>query len=180
MSEPNIIVRIIINKPHSINSAKSLRTIPVIKSTDKTIERALPIIKEWEARGKPYLPGAAEPKDLPQAKIPAFPGAWGGGMYSFGGRGGFIVWPGRGAKRTVGGIPDGTSNTILFTEKYARCDLTRAPAWVRKLGNEWVHLLLRQPRKFQRYVVGNPKFLARITASRVGVERNVYMSQTIR
>ena len=32
-----------------------------------------------------------EPKDLPQAKIPAFPGAWGGGMYSFGGRGGKVI-----------------------------------------------------------------------------------------
>jgi hypothetical protein len=51
----------------------------------------LPIIKEWEAKGKPWLPGAAQPKDLPQAKIPAFPGAWGGGMYSFGGRGGRTI-----------------------------------------------------------------------------------------
>jgi hypothetical protein len=61
--------------------------------SDEAFARALPVIKEWEARGKPYLPGAAEPKDLPQAKIPAFPGAWGGGMYSFGGRGGrvFVV-----------------------------------------------------------------------------------------
>lgn len=33
---------------------------------------------------------AAEPKDLPQAKIAAFPGAQGGGMYSFGGRGGSV------------------------------------------------------------------------------------------
>ena len=53
--------------------------------------RALPVIKEWEAKGKPYLPGAAKPEDLPQAKIPAFPGAWGGGMYSFGGRGGKVI-----------------------------------------------------------------------------------------
>ena len=61
--------------------------------SDEAFAKALPIIKEWEAKGKPYLPGAAEPKDLPQAKIPAFPGAWGGGMYSFGGRGGraFVV-----------------------------------------------------------------------------------------
>lgn len=61
--------------------------------SDEAFARALPIIKEWEAKGKPYLPGAAEPKDLPQAKVPAFPGAWGGGMYSFGGRGGkvFVV-----------------------------------------------------------------------------------------
>ena len=63
------------------------------KRSDETFAKALPIIKEWAAKGKPYLPGAAEPKDLPQAGIPAFPGAWGGGMYSFGGRGGqvFVV-----------------------------------------------------------------------------------------
>lgn len=63
------------------------------KLSDEAFARALPVIKEWEAKGKPYLPGAAEPKDLPQAKIPSFPGAWGGGMYSFGGRGGkvFVV-----------------------------------------------------------------------------------------
>ncbi len=63
------------------------------RRSDEAFEKALAIIKAWEAKGKPYLPGAAEPKDLPQAKIPAFPGAWGGGMYSFGGRGGrvFVV-----------------------------------------------------------------------------------------
>ncbi len=61
--------------------------------SDEAFAKALPAIKDWEAKGKPYLPGAAEPKDLPQAKIPAFPGSWGGGMYSFGGRGGkvFVV-----------------------------------------------------------------------------------------
>jgi hypothetical protein len=59
--------------------------------SDEAFARALPVIKEWEAKGKPYLPGAAEPKDLPQANVPAFPGAWGGGMYSFGGRGGNVL-----------------------------------------------------------------------------------------
>ena len=29
------------------------------------------------AKGKPYIPWAAKPDDLPQAKIPAFPGAEG-------------------------------------------------------------------------------------------------------
>jgi prepilin-type N-terminal cleavage/methylation domain-containing protein/prepilin-type processing-associated H-X9-DG protein len=33
------------------------------------------------------------------------------------GRGGFIVWPGQGAKRTIGGITDGTSNVIMCAEK---------------------------------------------------------------
>ena len=59
--------------------------------SDEAFQKALPIIKEWELKGKPYLPGAAKPQDLPQAKVPAFPGAWGGGMYSFGGRGGKVL-----------------------------------------------------------------------------------------
>src|SRR5262245_40299063 len=63
------------------------------RHSDEAWAKALPTIKEWEAKGKPYLPGAARPSDLSQAKIPAFPGAQGGGMYSFGGRGGkvFVV-----------------------------------------------------------------------------------------
>jgi len=60
------------------------------KLSDEAFAKAMPVIKEWEAKGKPYLPGAAKPGDLPQAKVPAFPGAWGGGMYSFGGRSGKV------------------------------------------------------------------------------------------
>jgi N-acetylglucosaminyldiphosphoundecaprenol N-acetyl-beta-D-mannosaminyltransferase len=51
-------------------------------------------------------------------------------------------------------------------------DLERAPAWVRRLGHEWLHLLIRQPHKFQRYMLGNPKFLARVTASKLGLPRS--------
>ncbi len=36
---------------------------------------------------------------------------------NFPGRGGVIVWPGRGAKRTIPGITDGTSNSICVAEK---------------------------------------------------------------
>jgi prepilin-type N-terminal cleavage/methylation domain-containing protein/prepilin-type processing-associated H-X9-DG protein len=36
---------------------------------------------------------------------------------NFGGRGGFIVWGARGAKRTIAGITDGTSNSIAAAEK---------------------------------------------------------------
>ncbi len=51
----------------------------------------MPTLQEWASKGKPYIPDADEPNDLPQAKIPAFPGAEGGGKYAFGGRGG-KVW----------------------------------------------------------------------------------------
>jgi N-acetylglucosaminyldiphosphoundecaprenol N-acetyl-beta-D-mannosaminyltransferase len=42
-------------------------------------------------------------------------------------------------------------------------NLNRAPLWVRKLGYEWLQLLLQQPHKWRRYIVGNPKFLFRMT-----------------
>lgn len=69
------------------------RKAAMLARSDAAWERALPLIKEWESRGKPYIPDARHPDDLPQAQIPAFPGAQGGGMYSFGGRGGrvFVV-----------------------------------------------------------------------------------------
>lgn len=59
--------------------------------SDEVWAKVLPELKAWEAEGKPYIPWAAKPADLPQAKIPAFPGAEGGGMYSFGGRGGKVI-----------------------------------------------------------------------------------------
>ncbi|MDO4159760.1 MAG: thrombospondin type 3 repeat-containing protein [Prevotellaceae bacterium] len=52
---------------------------------------AYPIIEKEAREGRPYIPWAARPTDLPQAKIPSFPGAEGGGMYSFGGRGGKVL-----------------------------------------------------------------------------------------
>lgn len=58
--------------------------------SDQIFDTAKPTIERWALRDKPYIPWAAEPKDLPQAGIPAFPGAQGGGKYSFGGRGGSV------------------------------------------------------------------------------------------
>ena len=52
---------------------------------------AFPIVVEEAKHGRPYVPWAARPYDLRQAKIPAFPGAEGGGMYTFGGRGGKVL-----------------------------------------------------------------------------------------
>lgn len=57
------------------------------------IAKDSPQIAEWAKKGKPFIPWASKPEDLPQAKVPAFPGAEGGGKFSFGGRGGkvFVV-----------------------------------------------------------------------------------------
>jgi hypothetical protein len=62
-----------------------------LEASDKAWEKALPIIEAETKKSKPYIPWAARPTDLPQADIPAFPGAEGGGMYSFGGRGGKVI-----------------------------------------------------------------------------------------
>ncbi|MBN2610002.1 MAG: polysaccharide lyase [Bacteroidales bacterium] len=61
------------------------------KLSDIAWGKAWPKIQEEAKQGKPYIPWAARPTDLPQAEIPVFPGAEGGGMYSFGGRGGRVI-----------------------------------------------------------------------------------------
>jgi hypothetical protein len=58
--------------------------------SDEAWEKALVVIEEEAKHGKPFIPWASRPTDLPQASIPAFPGAEGGGMYAFGGRGGNV------------------------------------------------------------------------------------------
>jgi N-acetylglucosaminyldiphosphoundecaprenol N-acetyl-beta-D-mannosaminyltransferase len=50
-------------------------------------------------------------------------------------------------------------------------DLDRAARWVRRFGLEWVHLLVRQPRKARRYLLGNPLFLWRLLVERRAVRR---------
>ena len=77
--------------PKSIMEASLAERAEAARLSEAAWVRALPEVEAWAKRGKPYLPGAAKPEDLPQAKIPAFPGAWGGGMYSFGGRGGRVL-----------------------------------------------------------------------------------------
>jgi N-acetylglucosaminyldiphosphoundecaprenol N-acetyl-beta-D-mannosaminyltransferase len=53
-------------------------------------------------------------------------------------------------------------------------DLKRAPKWVRRFGFEWLHLLLCQPHKAGRYLIGNPKFLLRVLRSwLLGQDRKV-------
>jgi N-acetylglucosaminyldiphosphoundecaprenol N-acetyl-beta-D-mannosaminyltransferase len=59
----------------------------------------------------------------------------------------------------------------LFT--YWSGDLKRAPAWVRRIGCEWIHLLVLQPHKFRRYVLGNPVFMARMVLYRRQQARHV-------
>lgn len=55
--------------------------------------KAMPDVMYGMEHNKPFIPWASTPEMLPQADIPAFPGAEGGGKYAFGGRGGdvFVV-----------------------------------------------------------------------------------------
>src|SRR6187402_1403825 len=61
------------------------------RHSDSAWAIAWPIIQEEAKKGKPFIDFANRPTDLPQAEIPAFPGADGGGKYSFGGRGGRVI-----------------------------------------------------------------------------------------
>jgi hypothetical protein len=63
-----------------------------VHHSDSAWAIAYPIVQEEAAKyQRPYVPWAARPVDLPQADIPAFPGAEGGGKFSFGGRGGRVL-----------------------------------------------------------------------------------------
>ena len=78
-----------------ITSEVAAQTAELMQKTqaasDVAWEKALPIIEKEAREGRPYIPWAARPTDLPQAEIPAFPGAEGGGKYSFGGRSGKVI-----------------------------------------------------------------------------------------
>ncbi len=60
------------------------------RHSDSAWQVAWPIIQKEAREGKPYIPWASRVDELPQSDMLAFPGAEGGGRYSFGGRGGKV------------------------------------------------------------------------------------------
>ena len=71
----------------------------------------------------------------------------------------------------------------LFT--YWAGDLNRAPRWLRRIGWEWLGILLQQPSKARRYLLGNPLFLGRALKDAWKTRlhrrlRNVYLGNTSR
>jgi hypothetical protein len=90
--------------PEEVGRATAKMMQDARKHSDEAWKKALPVVKMEAKEGKPYIPWAHRPTDLPQAKIPAFPGAEGGGMYSFGGRGGKVI--------TVTSLADNGSGTL--------------------------------------------------------------------
>lgn len=76
--------------PADVQKASNEMMARAREQSDMAWGKALPIIEAYAKKGKPYIPWASRPTDLPQAEIPAFPGAEGGGKYTFGGRGGKV------------------------------------------------------------------------------------------
>lgn len=77
--------------PKDIQQATDSMMSVFRKESDDAWAKALPIVEKEALEGRPYIPWAQRPYDLRQAKIPAFPGAEGGGGFSFGGRGGKVL-----------------------------------------------------------------------------------------
>jgi N-acetylglucosaminyldiphosphoundecaprenol N-acetyl-beta-D-mannosaminyltransferase len=72
------------------------------------------------------------------------------------------LWIDRNLPRLRSGLIVGVGG--LFDHLAGR--LRRAPRWVRAAGFEWLQLLLQQPHKWKRYVLGNPAFLYRMAFGR--------------
>ncbi|WP_192843081.1 WecB/TagA/CpsF family glycosyltransferase [Aureimonas frigidaquae] len=58
--------------------------------------------------------------------------------------------------------PDALMVAVGGLFEYWGGGLVRAPLWMRRSGIEWVHLMLRQPWKARRYLIGNPLFMGRM------------------
>jgi N-acetylglucosaminyldiphosphoundecaprenol N-acetyl-beta-D-mannosaminyltransferase len=72
------------------------------------------------------------------------------------------VWIDRNLDRLERGVAVGVGG--LFD--HLAGNLRRAPQWVRSAGCEWMQILLQQPYKWRRYVLGNPVFIYRMTLGR--------------
>jgi hypothetical protein len=79
------------NIPADVKKSSDSLMAAANKHSDEMWAKAWPVIQEDAKHGKPFIPFAGKPDDLPQATIPAFPGAEGGGKFTFGGRGGKVL-----------------------------------------------------------------------------------------
>lgn len=77
--------------PDSVKARAARQEAEINRKSDAAWEKALPVIMEQAAKGRPYKPWAAKPEDLLKNALPAFPGAEGGGAYTAGGRGGKVL-----------------------------------------------------------------------------------------
>ncbi|MGM9475769.1 pectate lyase family protein [Pedobacter sp. GSP4] len=79
------------NIPADIKKSSDSMMKEAYHQSDIAWEKAKPIMAREAAQGKPYIPWAGRPTDLPQSELLAFPGAEGGGAHSFGGHGGRVI-----------------------------------------------------------------------------------------
>lgn len=79
------------NIPEKVKAESEAMMKETERKSDSAWKIAWPIVLNEARHGKPYIPWAARPTDLPQADLLAFPGAEGGGAHSFGGRGGKVL-----------------------------------------------------------------------------------------
>ncbi|MEO5683068.1 MAG: polysaccharide lyase [Chitinophagaceae bacterium] len=77
--------------PSDVQKAADSLMKAAVRHSDSAWAIAYPIIQKEGAEGRPYIPWASRVDELPQSPIPAFPGAEGGGKFSFGGRGGKVI-----------------------------------------------------------------------------------------
>ncbi len=77
--------------PQDVQRSSDSLMRAALQHSDAAWAMALPIIKAEAKNGKPYIDFASRPTDLPQSDLLAFPGAEGGGRFSFGGRGGKVI-----------------------------------------------------------------------------------------
>ena len=69
--------------------------------------------------------------------------------------------------RNLRGLERGVALGVGGLFDHLAGSLRRAPRWVRSAGCEWVQILLQQPHKWRRYVLGNPVFLYRMIVGRL-------------
>jgi len=79
------------NIPKAVEDSALVASESALKASTLRWEEAKKIVEAEEKLGRPYIPWAEKPSDLPQAKILAFPGAEGRGRFSHGGRGGKVL-----------------------------------------------------------------------------------------
>ena len=77
--------------PDSVKVRVARQEAEINRKSDLAWQKAFPIVNKEAENGRPYRPWAAKPEDLLKADIPAFPGAFGGGEFTAGGRGGKVI-----------------------------------------------------------------------------------------
>lgn len=77
-------------------------------------------------------------------------------------------WLDRCLERTGARVGVGVGATFDFLTG----TVPRAPAWMRRMGLEWVHRLFKEPKRmWRRYILGNPSFLLRNVKQRRAARR---------